>query len=184
MGFISGTQLGFNRGMMIVIGHGLCSPFLFVLAYWIYRASHSRLMINNSKMVTLLGIVVLNMGVPPRLSMWSEILICIRALFLMSTIFPLIFAVFFLRMVYNLQIYISCKYTKHCVQEQWDLSILQVLFLSYSSCFCLDLFHIWHIPPIYDPHQYIEKNKKSQTTSTKCQYHALASNPKWWDLEW
>jgi hypothetical protein len=25
--------------------------------------------------------------------------------------------------------------------------------------------------------------KKSQTTSTKCQYHAAASNPKWWFLE-
>ena len=25
--------------------------------------------------------------------------------------------------------------------------------------------------------------KKSQTTSTKCQYHAAASNPKWWWLE-
>lgn len=26
-------------------------------------------------------------------------------------------------------------------------------------------------------------NKKSQTTSTKCQYQAAASNPKWWVLE-
>lgn len=28
-------------------------------------------------------------------------------------------------------------------------------------------------------------NRKSQTTSTKCQYHAAASNPKWWlDVKW
>ena len=35
----------------------------------------------------------------------------------------------------------------------------------------------------YDPHQYRQINKKIQTTSTKCQYHAAASNPKWWDGE-
>ena len=35
----------------------------------------------------------------------------------------------------------------------------------------------------YDPHQYIHTYKNSQTTSTKCQYQAAASNPKWWWLE-
>lgn len=33
------------------------------------------------------------------------------------------------------------------------------------------------------PHQYTTENKNNQTTSTKCQYQAAASNPKWWDLE-
>lgn len=32
----------------------------------------------------------------------------------------------------------------------------------------------------YDPHQYINTYRKSQTTSTKCQYQAAASNPMWW----
>lgn len=35
----------------------------------------------------------------------------------------------------------------------------------------------------YDPHQYIHTYRNSQTTSTKCQYHAAASKPKWWFLE-
>lgn len=30
-------------------------------------------------------------------------------------------------------------------------------------------------------HQYIKVNKNNHTTSTKCQYQAAASNPKWWD---
>lgn len=29
-------------------------------------------------------------------------------------------------------------------------------------------------------HQYIKVNKNNHTTSTKCQYHAAASKPKWW----
>ena len=32
------------------------------------------------------------------------------------------------------------------------------------------------------PHQYTVTNKNNHTTSTKCQYHAAASNPKWWVL--
>lgn len=31
----------------------------------------------------------------------------------------------------------------------------------------------------------MEMYRKSQTTSTKCQYQAAASNPKWWfDVKW
>lgn len=31
----------------------------------------------------------------------------------------------------------------------------------------------------------METYRNSQTTSTKCQYHAAASNPKWWlDVKW
>lgn len=36
---------------------------------------------------------------------------------------------------------------------------------------------------IYDPHQYTKVYKNSHTTSTKCQYQAAASNPKWCDEE-
>lgn len=35
---------------------------------------------------------------------------------------------------------------------------------------------------IYEPHQYTVINKNNHTTSTKCQYHAAASNPKWCSL--
>lgn len=35
----------------------------------------------------------------------------------------------------------------------------------------------------YDPHQYMFKYKNNQTTSTKCQYQAAASNPKWCILD-
>lgn len=34
----------------------------------------------------------------------------------------------------------------------------------------------------YEPHQYIKTKRNNQTTSTKCQYQAAASNPKWWCL--
>lgn len=34
-----------------------------------------------------------------------------------------------------------------------------------------------------EPHQYILKYKQIQITSTKCQYQAAASKPKWWEGE-
>jgi len=35
------------------------------------------------------------------------------------------------------------------------------------------------------PHQYTVINKNNHTTSTKCQYHAADSNPKWCvDVKW
>ena len=40
---------------------------------------------------------------------------------------------------------------------------------------CRRLLDDYSIPP----HQYTTQNKNSHTTSTKCQYHAAASNPKW-----
>jgi hypothetical protein len=41
------------------------------------------------------------------------------------------------------------------------------------------LYFIFYGPP----HQYIATNKNSHTTSTKCQYQAAASKPKWCSLE-
>ncbi len=41
-----------------------------------------------------------------------------------------------------------------------------------------------HLTPIYnEPHQQIHRYRQIQTTSTKCQYHAAASNPKWCEVE-
>lgn len=33
LSFMRGTPIGCSSGVMIVIGHGFCSPFLFVIAY-------------------------------------------------------------------------------------------------------------------------------------------------------
>lgn len=47
LGLLSGTEIGYCGAVLISIGHGLCSPFLFAFAYDLYRASHSRLLCNN-----------------------------------------------------------------------------------------------------------------------------------------
>jgi len=48
LGFVRGTEMGYSCGMMMILGHGLVSPFLFAFSFWLYRASHSRLLVNNN----------------------------------------------------------------------------------------------------------------------------------------
>ena len=48
IGIISGTESGYTCALLMVISHGLCSPFLFAFANWLYRSSHSRLIVNNA----------------------------------------------------------------------------------------------------------------------------------------
>lgn len=152
LGFISGRVLGYTCGVIMIIAHGLCSPFLFSFAYWLYSNSHSRLMVNNNRnwpliLLSLFTLVRQNIGVPPRLSVWSEVLITISSINLYGCIIPWLIGVFFLGGAYNLYLYVSCIHTKgiensRSIYVSWIIPIIQVSFLGYGSFICLDLFHI------------------------------------------
>lgn len=152
IGFIRGTELGYCRRIMIVVGHGLCSPFIFQFSYLLYQSTHSRLTINNTlacplMMGLMMGIVSLNMGTPPRISLWSEVIVAIRTLFLFRWSWVVFLFVFFLRVVYNLYLYTSCIHAKFSVftkemKNKYILPLLQLFALGYGSFFFLDLFHI------------------------------------------
>ena len=69
LGFISGREVGYACGMMMVLRHGVCSPFLFLFAFCLYESSHSRLLSHNIiswplMMSCFLSLVSLNLGVP------------------------------------------------------------------------------------------------------------------------
>lgn len=81
VGVVVGSELGYLRAFLMVVAHGLCSPLLFGVAYRFYQARHSRLLIANrgrlaSPLVTLVLFLLLavNLGVPPFLNLWSEVL--------------------------------------------------------------------------------------------------------------
>merc|ERR1719245_1206027 len=72
LAFIRASELGYAGALMIIIGHGLRSPIIFALSYWMYERSHSRLISNNIStnphVIICLGLLVsLNIGVPPSL---------------------------------------------------------------------------------------------------------------------
>lgn len=55
VGFVRGTEVGYVCGVIIVIGHGICSPFLFSMAYCMYVGTKSRLLLNNTRSYTFLN---------------------------------------------------------------------------------------------------------------------------------
>jgi len=81
-----GYFVGYSGGVFIMIGHGFCSSCLFYILYVFYERFHSR------RMMVLKGLgffipmfsavwfvfSVLNMGVPPSFSFFSEIMIFSR----------------------------------------------------------------------------------------------------------
>lgn len=84
-GFISFVYLGRRGGFLMMISHGLCSSCLFYLLYVFYERLHTRSLVIFKGGIFLFGflgfwwfiISVLNMGVPPSLSFFSEVMIII-----------------------------------------------------------------------------------------------------------
>jgi len=158
LGFLSGRELGYTCGFIMCFRHGLCSPILFAFAYWLYSSTHSRLIINcvgtwPLMMACLLGLVSLNIGVPPSLSIWSEVLLRMSVLSIIRNAVPFLFVIFFLGALYNLYLYTSTIHVKFnlsikSIESIYFLPIMQTVFLRYISFLILDLFHLY---PLYAP---------------------------------
>lgn len=153
LGLLSGSEIGYSCALIMILAHGLGSPFIFAFAYWLYSSSHSRLLLNNSSYWPIvaglfIGLVSLNIGVPPSLGLWAEVLITIRALNLMRNFLPVLLVVFFLGTVYNLYFFTSCIHSKFSTNHfsfviSYQYPVYQVLYLTYCSCFCIDFFHLF-----------------------------------------
>ena len=81
VGVSVGRELGYMCAVLIVVAHGVCSPLLFAIAYQYYRVRHRRLLTANrgrlSTPLAVLGLFLLlavNMGVPPFLNLWREVI--------------------------------------------------------------------------------------------------------------
>ena len=152
IGLVSGREIGYTCGLMIILSHGLSSPLLFAYSYSIYESSHSRMMINNSMgwptiYFRFLFLIRLNIGVPPRLGLWAEVLIATRILSFISCSLPILILLFFTRTLYNLYLFTTCMHNKFTLISKpitinKFFPIIQTVVCGYISFFCLDLFHI------------------------------------------
>ena len=75
VGLLVGRELGRATALIIVVGHGVCSPALFRYAYYLYRTTHSRLLYRSRGSLSvplgrgvLLLLFYVNIGVPPFLN--------------------------------------------------------------------------------------------------------------------
>ena len=119
VGIVRGLKVGYECAVIIVVAHGVCSPIMFALAYLVYNSSHTRLISSNKGRLStpiltffLFLLLAINIGVPPSLNLWREVLMFIAFLRIItySTLFLIIIA--FLGVVYNLFMYVSLRQSK------------------------------------------------------------------------
>nr|YP_003433820.1 NADH dehydrogenase subunit 4 [Flaccisagitta enflata]BAI68186.1 NADH dehydrogenase subunit 4 [Flaccisagitta enflata] len=119
MGVVSGFEMGYKSALMMVIAHGVCSPFLFGWGYSLYLSSHSRVItVNKGQMsdpkMVFIGFMLLaiNMGVPPFLNLWSEIIMFIVTSEMWKMSLGWLMVAAFMNMLYNMFLYVSVGQSK------------------------------------------------------------------------
>jgi len=119
IGVVCGSEIGYICALLIVIAHGVCSPILFSLGYLLYNSSHRRTLINNKGCLRrplvrlcLFLLLSVNMGVPPTINLWREVLLfsCILH-YLKLRVFVLVL-IALLGAAYNLFIYVGLSQRK------------------------------------------------------------------------
>ena len=119
VGVVVGTELGYLCAYLIVVAHGICSPLLFGAVYRFYQRRHRRLLTSNRgrlgspiAALTLFLLLAVNMGVPPFLNLWSEVLIyCCLLPYAYHSLWILLPAAF-LGALYNLHLYVRLTHGK------------------------------------------------------------------------
>lgn len=126
IGVVRGYEMGYKRAIMIVIAHGVCSPFLFYLAYKLYYSSHSRVISSNKGSISLPAIIffcfllfAINIGVPPSINLWREVIIFVTLLGFIKYSLFFLFVIAFLGVIYNMYMYIVVSQRK----ESFSLKI-------------------------------------------------------------
>ena len=127
LGVVRGVEIGYKSAMIIIIGHGVCSPFLFGWAYRVYQSRHRRIITINKGQLSIpilvfvrFMLLAINMGVPPFLNLWREILMFIvrRRIWKMSLIWLLVAA--FINIVYNMFIWVRVRQRKESPYRKFD----------------------------------------------------------------
>ena len=119
VGVVCGLEISYICALLIVIAHGVCSPILFSLRYLLYSYSHRRVLINNkgclgNPIIRLCLFILLsvNMGVPPTVNLWREVIIFACMLYFMKLRVCALILIALLGASYNLFIYVAISQRK------------------------------------------------------------------------
>ena len=150
IGVVRGLEIGYKCAIMIVIAHGVCSPFLFSLAYYLYSSSHSRVISCNKGSISFPMAIffcfiffAVNMGVPPSVNLWRELFIFITLIEFMKYSTYFLFIIAFLGVIYNLFLYVRVRQSKESFYLKLDSFIwpfLNSIFLSFSLFVMVNFF--------------------------------------------
>lgn len=118
--FLSGFKLGERRGLLIIVGHGICSRSIFFRVNLLYKRYLTRNIIllkgiqNLFPFFRLLWffICVINLGVPLTINFISEVISIVSIVTWRRLILLPIIRISFIRAFYSLYIYIRVQYGK------------------------------------------------------------------------
>ena len=119
VGVVVGSELGYLCAYLMVVAHGICSPLLFGAAYRIYLGRHRRLLTANRGRLaaplasfTLFLLLAVNMGAPPFLNLWREVLMFCSLLPYATHALWVLLPAPFLGALYNLHLYVRLTHGK------------------------------------------------------------------------
>merc|ERR1719283_349805 len=140
VGVVRGMEIGYFCAIIIVVAHGVCSPIIFSLVYLVYSSSHTRTISRNKGNLAtpiisffLFLTLAINMGVPPSLNLWREVIIFISILSVIVYSWAFLVVTAFLGAVYNLFIYVSLSQSKESDSVKVDLYYWPMVSSSYLS---------------------------------------------------
>lgn len=140
VGLVRQLKIGYSAATIIVIAHGVCRPSIFALASNLYRNSHTRLMVINkgnvsTPLVILISIIIIraNIGVPPSINLWSEVIAITSLISLFVWRLILFIPIALLAVLYNLFLYVSLIHGKNIKRK--NLLVLNQNFSIISRIF-------------------------------------------------
>lgn len=112
-GFLTGREIGFNGGVILIIGHGLCSSRIFAIINIVYERTFRRrliimrglLILRPSLLFWIFLIMRRNISAPPTLNLISEIILIGRLYFYRKTVIVILFSLFILSCAYSLYLF-------------------------------------------------------------------------------
>ena len=141
LGLMSNTFIGITGGLLIIVGHGLCSSGMFRMVNIFYKRSLSRLLLLNKGYLILRPFISLivfllsssNIAAPPSLNLLGEIFIFIIRRGVRFIFLILVILLRFIRACYSLFIYYRCNHGKSraYLRSQTHRSFLDILVLQF-----------------------------------------------------
>nr|QTJ63463.1 NADH dehydrogenase subunit 4 [Sycophaga agraensis] len=121
MGLLSMSFMGFYGGMILMVGHGLCSSGLFMMVNFFYERSKSRMIILNMGMNNLMPKIMIwwflfcgaNMSMPITLNLMGELMIMMSLInWLNNYYIMLLMTGMFFSSIYSLYLFSLLYYGK------------------------------------------------------------------------
>jgi len=150
VGVVRGSEIGYLCSITIIVAHGVCSPIIFALAFLVYNSSHTRTISRNKGTLAtpimsffLFLTLAINIGVPPSLNLWREVVMFISILSVITYSWAFLIVVAFLGAVYNIFMYVSISQSKESDSLKVDYvywPIVSSSYLAFSIFFMIGWF--------------------------------------------